>query len=121
MWEILLKYIFQQPLFGYAPRASEILLRGAGNHAHNSYIELMVDYGIIGFIIFIFFMFLVFLKGLKLILLNPFYKAWLHSYIMICILFGGFALLYWPFLWVMFAIILGRFNIGKNRSNNNIL
>lgn len=121
MWMTLLGYIQEQPVFGYGLRASEIFLGGFGKFPHSSYIELLNDYGIIGFIMFVSFMFIVFLKGLKLIKLNSLYKGWLHSYIMICILFGGFTLLYWPFLWMLFAIILGGYHIEKSRFNNNIL
>jgi O-antigen ligase len=121
MWLTLLNYIQQQPIFGYGLRASEYLLGGYGRYAHNSYLELLVDYGMIGFIIFVSFMFLVFLKGIKLININEKYKAWLHSYLILCILFGGFTLLYWPLLWVLIALILGGYSFEKDRLNNNFV
>jgi O-antigen ligase len=64
MWMILLDYFQINPFFGYGLRASEMLLGGAGHYAHSSYIELLIDYGIVGFIIFICFMFLVLFKGI---------------------------------------------------------
>jgi O-antigen ligase len=121
MWMILLGYIKDQPFFGYGLRASEILLGGFGNYAHSSYLELLTDYGLIGFIIFVGLMFSIFLKGMKLIKINSAYKGWVHSYIMIYILFGGFTLLYWPFLWTIFAIILGGYINEKNRFNYNFI
>jgi O-antigen ligase len=121
MWMTLLDYFQINPFFGYGLRASEMLLGGAGNYAHSSYIELLIDYGIVGFIIFICFMFLVLFKGIELVKLNDSYKAWLHSYLMTCLLFAGFTFLYWPFLWVIFSIILGGFIYEKNRFNNNII
>ncbi len=120
-WIDLFEYFQLQPIFGYGLRASEVLLGGFGSYAHSSYVELFVDYGILGATIFLSFMLLVYIKGLKLIKINEQYKAWLHSYIMICFLFGGFTLLYWPFLWVMIAIILGGYSFEKNRLNNNII
>jgi O-antigen ligase len=122
MWRILLGDVKDQPLFGYGLRASEILLGGLGDYAHSSYIELLTDYGVIGFVIFVVgLMFNVFLKGMKLIKINSAYKGWIHSYMMICMLFGGFTLLYWPFLWTMFAVILGGYVNEKNRFNHNFV
>lgn len=120
MWNILLNYFEQQPLFGYGLRASEMLLGGAGEYAHNSYLELLIDYGFLGFVIFIGFIFLVYIKSLNLIKMNSHYKAWFHSYIILIIIFGGFTLLYWPFLWVIFALILGGYTFEKNRLNNSV-
>ena len=121
MWNTLLHYIQLKPFFGYGLRASEELLGGAGHYAHNSYLELLSDYGIFGFFIFTSFMLVTLLKGFKIVKDNASYRAWIHSYIMIMMLFGGFTLLYWPFLWVIFAVILGGYINEKNRFNNNII
>lgn len=120
-WMILYEYFLQQPILGYGLRASEVLLGGYGNYAHSSYVELFIDYGIVGSIIFLFFMFLVFIKGLKILKLNTSYKPWIHSYIIICMLFSGFTLLYWSFFWTIVAIILGGYIYEKNRFNNNLI
>lgn len=120
-WMILYDYFLEQPLFGYGLRASEVLLGGFGHYAHSSYVELFIDYGIFGTIIFLSFMLLVYNKGMKLIKLNQSYKPWIQSYIIICILFAGFTLLYWAFMWTIMAIILGGYTFEKNRLNNNIV
>lgn len=120
-WQVLLNAFIDNPIFGYGLRGSEILLGGMGEYAHSSYIELLIDYGLFGSIIFLCFMFYVFFIGLKLVQMSPLYKPWVSSYMMLCILFGGFTLLYWPFFWIVIGIILGGYQVEKNRFNNNFI
>jgi O-antigen ligase len=114
-WTELLDMFVKKPLAGHGLRMVEQTLGGFGKYGHNTYLELLVETGLIGFIMFALFMLLVFLKGVKVMNSNSEIIPWLYVWIVIFVMFGGFTLLQYPYVWMVAGVILSR-RLHKNQS-----
>lgn len=103
MWEEILNKLPSQLLLGKGLRSAEWAL--AGRYSHNSYMDLLFETGIIGFILWAFFAIFVAIKGFSN--RNAELLPWIHVWILTLFMILFFSLLYNPFLWLIAAILVG--------------
>ncbi|MEM2786429.1 MAG: O-antigen ligase family protein [Candidatus Nitrosotenuis sp.] len=112
MWRLLIERGLDNVFFGKGLRGAEELL--SGTYSHNSYLDLLVETGLIGFLIWSFFAFIVTSCALRRIdeqSLIP----WVQCWILLIGVLAAFSLIYSPFLWVVAAVIL---SCPSTRENN---
>jgi hypothetical protein len=103
MWEILLGKGFDDIWFGTGLRGAEFLLDGM--YSHNSYLDLLVETGIVGFSLWLGFVCIVTVTGLRKI--NQFVMLpWFHLWILLLPMMLAFSFLYNPFFWMIAAMIV---------------
>lgn len=104
LWSTVLNEEGQNFLIGSGLRGVEAVL--SGRYSHNSYLDLIVETGIIGLFLWGLFIVLVSLRAIRLMRIRAI-LPWIHSWFITLIFLVGFSLIYNPFLWLLGAVILG--------------
>jgi len=101
MWKEILSDLPSHLLLGAGLRSAEWTL--GGMYSHNSYMDLLFETGLIGFILWAFFGVFILKQGLSRI--NVEFLPWIHSWLVIILMFLFFSSLYNPFLWIIAGVI----------------
>ncbi len=89
-------------LIGAGLRGAEEILEGA--YSHNSYLDVLFETGLVGFLIWIFLIGYTTLCALRRIKYRE-WLPWVHSWMILIVMFAFFSLVYHPFTWLMVGII----------------
>lgn len=90
------------PIIGMGLRGIEIAL--GGEYSHNSYIDVLLETGLVGFFIWGLLIAYVTLNALKK-LKQPELQPWIHTWLCLLVMYGAFSLVYTPFPWLMAAVL----------------
>ena len=90
------------PLIGAGLRGAEEILEGA--YSHNSYLDVLFENGLVGFLIWIFLIGYTTLCALRRIKYQE-WLPWVHSWFILIVMFAFFSLVYHPFTWLMIGIL----------------
>jgi len=104
-WNVLLEQGFKNIVFGMGLRGSEQLLHDF--YSHNSYLDLLVETGLVGFLLWFTFAFFISIKGIKS-LQRPGVAPWVHAWFLLLLMFVTFSLVYNPFFWLLSAVIVSQ-------------
>lgn len=74
MWSVGLKMISERPLFGYGDtdtkihyeKFKKIEIHGEGSHMHNNFLQLMISYGIVGFLVWLMLMIYIIVRQIQI-------------------------------------------------------
>lgn len=117
MWNILTPMIAESPLWGHGLRAAQKTLHF---YSHNTYLDLLVDTGMIGMVLFLLILF-----SLYLFLLDMQKNKQLHNNISkslvpwkyMCVIIPQFIFFFSfgtnPFIWLVFGMILASYVLKK--------
>lgn len=111
IWENALKLWHENMLLGigwFNFLDFNILMFDRANYAHNTFIETLVETGLIGFILYLAFHLLILLKIINLVRLNKRYEFVFYSYLAILIQFNSLSLIVNE-VFFMFLILLSIF------------
>lgn len=102
MWDLLLSEGVDNIWLGRGLRGAELLL--AGKYSHNSFLDLLVETGLIGLILWV--VFVGYLTGRGLRKLDRCdVIPWVHAWCLLLPLMLGFSFLHNPFFWVLAAVL----------------
>lgn len=102
MWKEILNDLPHELLLGKGLRTTEWTL--GGMYSHNSYLDLLFETGLIGFVLWVFFAIFVTIRGLNA--RSAELLPWTHCWLLTLFMFLFFSLLYNPFPWLIAAIIV---------------
>jgi len=104
-WSQLLTNMNEEwnPIGGIGLRGIEAAL--GGEYSHNSYLDVLVETGLVGFIIWALLLAYVTIVALKK-LKRPELQPWIHTWLVLLIMYGAFSLAYTPFPWLLAAILV---------------
>lgn len=105
-WEELFPMVFEHPIIGHGLRIGEEIL--GGQYTHNSYLDLLLATGIIGFGICLIFTTFVVKIGMVISLKTIDYLPWFQIWLITLLMFFSFSLLYNPFPWIVAGVILSQ-------------
>lgn len=95
-------------LAGQGLRSAVVALEG--HSAHNSYLDILFETGILGLILWGAFAVYIVKKGIALIRLKPMAVPWLQTMFMVMIMMATLSITYHPIFWVVSAVILGQYS-----------
>lgn len=102
MWKTLLHTDYN-PIVGLGLRGTEEVL---GMYSHNSYLDVIFEMGVVGFLLWVLiigYVSLTYLSRLRHLEWIP----WIHTWLTMLVMFASVSLVYHPFSWVMVAVALG--------------
>jgi hypothetical protein len=102
MWQSLMTDGFDDIWLGTGLRGAEVLLNGM--YSHNSYLDLLVETGLVGFSLWMCFVCFITIKGagkINKLEMIP----WFHIWILLLPMMFAFSFLYNPFFWMIAAIV----------------
>jgi len=104
MWHQILGEMSEtrNPLIGAGLRGAEEILKGA--YSHNSYLDVLFETGLVGFLIWIFLISYTTMCALKRIKYQE-WLPWIHSWFILLVMFVFFSLVYHPFTWLLIGIL----------------
>jgi len=104
MWQQILGEMTEtwNPLIGAGLRGAEEILEGA--YSHNSYLDVLFETGLVGFLIWVFLISYTTLCALKRIKYRE-WLPWVHSWFILIVMCAFFSLVYHPFTWLMIGIL----------------
>ena len=104
MWQHILDEMAEtwNPLIGAGLRAAEETLEGM--YSHNSYLDTLFETGLIGFLVWVSLIIYVTLCALRRIK-YPEWLPWVHTWLILVVMFAFFSLVYHPFPWLMAGIL----------------
>lgn len=105
-------HVSEAPIIGLGLRSSMTIL---GRNAHNSWLEALVEMGLIGVVIMFIFIYLVLRIGLKKAKINKEALPWALMWINVFVFMFLFSYFYHPFLWFIAGTILGAYKQGEKR------
>lgn len=105
-WAKLLPMTLDHPIIGYGLRMGETVL--GGHYSHNSYLDLLLETGIVGLCIYSLFVILVIKRGVRLSSEAADVLPWFHACLLTLFMFFFFSILYNPFSWVVAGVILAQ-------------
>ena len=105
-WAKLLPMTLDHPIIGYGLRMGETVLEG--QYSHNSYLDLLLETGIVGLCIYLLFVILVIKRGVRLSSEAADVLPWFHACLLTLFMFFFFSILYNPFSWVVAGVILAQ-------------
>ena len=108
IYNTALKMFADSPIIGHGTKSFRLLckdlkyksgLKGCSTHPHNSYLQLLSETGILGFILIISLFLFIFYKFIKIFISKYFLYKYIHKYsnLEICLLTSLFITL-WPFI-----------------------
>jgi O-antigen ligase len=106
MWQQILGKMGEtwNPIIGAGLRGAEIALEG--NYSHNSYLDVLFETGLIGFLLWSFMLYYTTLSAVKRIN-YPEWCPWVQTWLVLLVMFAFFSISYNPFLWLIAGILTG--------------
>jgi O-antigen ligase len=104
-WKAVAPAIYEGPVTGHGLRAGQEILHGT--YVHNSYLDLLVDTGLIGLALYLGLVAIVGARAFRLASQDVQALPWLHGWLLALIFFANFSLLFNPFSWVVFGTLIG--------------
>lgn len=104
MWHRILGEMAEtwNPLVGVGLRGAEEILEGA--YSHNSYLDVLFETGLAGFLIWTFLIGYTTLCALRRIKYQE-WLPWVHAWFVLMVMFAFFSLVYHPFTWLVAGIL----------------
>lgn len=112
MWHILAIQFdsFYSLLIGFGLRSGENML---GVVSHNTYLDLLFDTGLVGFLLFVIFIFYV-LSGRHITDdVVPYSLPWIHTFLVLLLALPFYSILHHPLLWSTAAIVISSKEIEE--------
>ncbi|QIA26702.1 O-antigen ligase family protein [Thermaerobacter sp. PB12/4term] len=103
VWERLLAYLPDNVLFGIGSRGVQVAL--GGMYSHNSYLDLIIETGVVGFAIWAALTLVVTVDAIR-VASYALAIPWVHAWFIMLGMFFAFSLVYNPFYWIIAGIIL---------------
>ncbi|MDH7513991.1 MAG: O-antigen ligase family protein, partial [Clostridiales bacterium] len=104
MWHWILSEMTEtwNPLIGAGLRGAEEILEGT--YSHNSYLGVLFETGLVGFLIWTFLIGYTTLCALRRIKYQE-WLPWVHAWFVLMVMFAFFSLVYHPFTWLVAGIL----------------
>lgn len=90
------------PFVGLGLRGIQEIL--GGQYSHNTYLDILIETGLVGFFIWMLLIIYILICALKA-LKFPEMLPWIHTYFVMLIMFGVFSLAYNPFFWMLAGVL----------------
>lgn len=105
MWSLLSKAMQKcwNPLFGSGLRSTQVALGGL--YSHNSYIDILFETGLLGFVLWVSILVYVSIISLRRAWFDEALMPWVQVWFVVLTMFAGFSLVYNPFPWVVMGVL----------------
>jgi len=107
-WSTGIDYFINSPFIGYGSRSFGVFVENVGS-AHNTYIQILFDLGLIGLVIYLSMLYLVF----DSILNNKYKVGWASFFFVVLIIYSANNFEYKNIIWILFTLCI-RFSTLLN-------